>query len=43
MSSFGEYECVNGCTSNIKIRGAITGGYYAMNFKEMVIEQHKII
>ena len=36
MSFFGDYECVTGNATNLKVRGAITGGYYVMNFAEMV-------
>jgi len=37
MSSFGEYECVNSCATNVKIKGVVTGGYYVMNYQEMLI------
>lgn len=42
MSSFGEYECVTGSQTNIKVKGALAGGCYCLNYAEMVREDHKI-
>ncbi len=43
MSSFGEYECVNGVQSNIKVEGVVAGAYYGMNYGEMVSEGHRVV
>jgi hypothetical protein len=32
MALFGEYECVTGLTTNVKVRGAIAGGFYQMSY-----------
>jgi hypothetical protein len=32
MSSLGEYECVTGIQTNIKVTGALAGAYYYMNY-----------
>ena len=32
MSSFGEYECFASAATELKVRGAITGGYYSINY-----------
>lgn len=42
MSSFGEYECVTGTQTNIIVKGALAGGFYYLNYSEMVRESHKI-
>jgi hypothetical protein len=33
MSVFGEYECVSGNMTPLKVRGNIAGAYYSMNFE----------